>query len=113
MRAWLAAAAAARRDRTFFCIVGTLLAMGVVVYQGDYSGYEAALAARAAKAAPAQASTLASLAPAGTQVGYRTTPASGDPYRWCERCGARCGAGLRRLVCMRASVPVRVPRGLP
>jgi hypothetical protein len=37
---------AARRDRAFFCIVGTLLAMAVVVYQGDYSGYAAALAER-------------------------------------------------------------------
>jgi len=39
---------AARRDRTFFCIVGTLLAMAIVVYQGDYSGYKAALAERSA-----------------------------------------------------------------
>ena len=38
--------AAARRDRAFFCIVGTLLAMAVVVYQGDYSGYASALAER-------------------------------------------------------------------
>ena len=37
---------AARRDRAFFCIVGTLLAMAVVVFQGDYSGYKAALAER-------------------------------------------------------------------
>lgn len=38
-------AVAARRDRrVFLCIIGTLLAMAVVVYQGDYSGYKAALA---------------------------------------------------------------------
>ncbi len=42
------AAGAARRDRAFFCIVGTLLAMAVVIYQGDYSGYAAALAERSA-----------------------------------------------------------------
>jgi hypothetical protein len=38
----------ARRDRAFFCIVGTLLVMAVVVYQGDHSGYKAALAERSA-----------------------------------------------------------------
>jgi hypothetical protein len=50
-----------RRDRTFFCVVGTLLAMAVVVYQGDYSGYQReALAAKKAAAAPS-----------GNIIGYR------------------------------------------
>ena len=64
-----------RRDQVYFCIVGTLLSMAIVVHQGDYSGYKAALAARAAGDGYA-------VAPIGTQDGYRTTPASGDPYQY-------------------------------
>ena len=56
---------AARRDRAFFCIVGTLLAMAVVVYQGDYSGYKAALAE---SSAVADKPSPTSLLPPRTQV---------------------------------------------
>jgi len=54
-----------KSDQVFFCIVGTLLAMGVVVYQSDY--YDA-------RAAMVETHT--------DSMGYRVTPASGDPYAY-------------------------------
>ena len=81
-----------RRDQCFFCVAGTLLAMGVVVYQGDYEGYHrAALASVPWSNANLDQGNLLltstkytadnmAFAPAGTQRGHRTTPGSGDPY---------------------------------
>jgi hypothetical protein len=83
-----------RRDQCFFCVAGTLLAMGVVVYQGDYEGYHrAALASVPWSNANLDQGNLLitstkytadnmAFAPAGTQRGHRTTPGSGDPYAY-------------------------------
>lgn len=63
--------------QVFFCIVGTLVALAVVVHQGDYRGHAESLAAHGAQQAAARAAALS-----GNLPGYRTTPGSGDPYQY-------------------------------
>ena len=86
--------ALSKRDQAYFCVVGTLVAMAVVVYQGDYEGYHrAALASVPWSNANLDQGNLLitstkytadnmAFAPAGTQTGHRTTPGSGDPYAY-------------------------------
>ena len=97
----------ARRDRAFFCIVGTLLAMAVVVYQGDYSGYKAALAERSAVA-----DKPSSLIPPHTQVRpYRDVTISTAPLCVCHvfaRLTYAGACGVCACVTRRVSVRARL-----
>ena len=93
----------ARRDRAFFCIVGTLLAMAVVVYQGDYSGYKAALAERSAVA-----DKPSSLIPPHTQVRpYRDVTISTAPLCVCHVFARLTYAGACVCACVTRRVSVR------
>jgi hypothetical protein len=64
------------------CVTGTLLLVGLVVWQ--HEGSPAALPAKTANAADAEHQYRGESAAASemaSENGYRTTPASGDPYR--------------------------------